>query len=119
MGAGSSIPTPCASSASSMNASARRRPRWQGRLVDGGWRMIRKRLRRWRRRLGERAVRALRPVVLCHREPAGDLGLEKIGSGYGGWIVPTAKIDRDWTCYCAGVGEDITFDLGLISRFGC
>lgn len=52
-------------------------------------------------------------------EPATELGLEKIGSKYGGWIVPTKRIRSDWICYCGGVGEDITFDLGLIERFGC
>ena len=30
-----------------------------------------------------------------------------------------AAVDADWICYCGGVGEDITFDLGLIERFGC
>ena len=28
-------------------------------------------------------------------------------------------VERSWVCYCAGVGEDVTFDLGLIDRFGC
>lgn len=45
--------------------------------------------------------------------------LEKIGSDYGGWIVPTQLIRSDSICYCAGVGQDITFDMGLIARFGC
>lgn len=45
--------------------------------------------------------------------------LEKIGSGYGGWVVPTGVLHESSICYCAGVGEDVSFDLGLISRFGC
>ena len=45
--------------------------------------------------------------------------LEKVGSEYGGWIVPTNQITADSICYCAGVGEDITFDLELIRRFSC
>ncbi len=45
--------------------------------------------------------------------------LERIGSDYGGWIVPTDRFTKESVCYCAGVGEDITFDLGLIERFGC
>ena len=45
--------------------------------------------------------------------------LEKIGTEYGGWITPVDLIDGESVCYCVGVGEDITFDLGLISRFGC
>ena len=40
------------------------------------------------------------------------LGLEKIGTDYGGWVVPTSLIDRDWVCYSGGVGEDIAFDVG-------
>jgi FkbM family methyltransferase len=81
--------------------------------------LIRKRLRAWRRRADRSIVRAMRGVVLRHPPPSAALGLEKIGSGYGGWIVPTAAVRSTWTCYCAGVGEDITFDLGLIERFGC
>jgi len=46
-------------------------------------------------------------------------GLEKLGSAYGGWIVPTLDISEGAVCYLAGVGEDITFDLALIARFNC
>jgi FkbM family methyltransferase len=45
--------------------------------------------------------------------------LEKLGSEYGGWFVPIDLINSDWICYCAGVGEDITFDLALMQRFNC
>lgn len=45
--------------------------------------------------------------------------LVEIGSSYGGWVVPTSLLDADSICYCAGCGEDITFDLGLIQAFGC
>lgn len=45
--------------------------------------------------------------------------LERLGSGYGGWIVPAGLLSQDSICWCAGVGEDITFDLALIERFGC
>lgn len=44
---------------------------------------------------------------------------KKIGSPYGGWIVPVDLIKKNWICYCGGVGEDITFDLGLINIFSC
>jgi FkbM family methyltransferase len=46
-------------------------------------------------------------------------GLEKIGSAYGGWIVPTTMLDESWICYDGGVGEDLTFADGLIARYGC
>lgn len=45
--------------------------------------------------------------------------LVRLGSGYGGWWVPARAIDRDCVVYAAGVGEDATFDLALIDRFGC
>jgi FkbM family methyltransferase len=45
--------------------------------------------------------------------------LTKIGSDYGGWIIPSKAIATRSICYCAGVGEDISFDLGIISRFNC
>ena len=45
--------------------------------------------------------------------------LKEIGSDYGGWVVPTRLLGSDSICYCVGCGEDITFDLGLISTFGC
>jgi FkbM family methyltransferase len=47
------------------------------------------------------------------------LGLLKIGSAYGGWVVPRTLISGGSICYCGGVGEDVSFDLGLIERFGC
>ena len=51
------------------------------------------------------------------RHPA--LGLEKLGTTYGGWIVPTALIRGDWIVWDAGVGEDASFAQALIERFGC
>ncbi|HEY5435220.1 MAG TPA: FkbM family methyltransferase [Candidatus Limnocylindrales bacterium] len=81
--------------------------------------MIKRRLRKVRRRLGRSVLKATRRIALRHPAPPAWLGLEKIGSDYGGWIVPTAVVTEDWVCYCGGVGEDVTFDLGLIERFGC
>lgn len=49
--------------------------------------------------------------------PRGDL--VTIGdAAYGGWTVPGALLEPDSVCYLAGVGEDLTFDLGVIGRFG-
>lgn len=45
--------------------------------------------------------------------------LVRLGSGYGGWIVPASVVQADAVCYCVGVGEDISFDLALMERFGC
>lgn len=42
-----------------------------------------------------------------------------MGNPYGGYQVPTSLLDASSVCYLAGTGEDITFDLALIERFGC
>jgi FkbM family methyltransferase len=38
---------------------------------------------------------------------------------YGGYVLPSSLIDQKSVCYLAGTGEDVSFDLGLIARFGC
>jgi len=45
--------------------------------------------------------------------------LRRLGSSYGGWTVPANLLSERSVCYCVGAGEDITFDLELIKRFGC
>jgi len=45
--------------------------------------------------------------------------LEKLGTSYGGWIVPVDLLKRDSICYCVGTGEDISFDIALMQRFEC
>ena len=45
--------------------------------------------------------------------------LERLGSGYGGWYVPTNDLGSDSIVYSAGIGQDITFDKALIERCGC
>jgi FkbM family methyltransferase len=51
---------------------------------------------------------------LVHRD---DMAM--LGSPYGGYPVPTSMLDAQSVCYLAGTGEDISFDLALIERFGC
>ena len=38
---------------------------------------------------------------------------------YGGYMLPESLLGEDSICYLAGTGEDISFDLGVIARFGC
>lgn len=45
-------------------------------------------------------------------------GLERLGSPYGGWIVPTHAALPGSVCYLAGLGEDASLDLALAAR-GC
>nr|WP_281719804.1 FkbM family methyltransferase [Nitrosomonas nitrosa] len=46
--------------------------------------------------------------------------LLRLGTAYGGWIIP---VDNGLTagslCYCAGAGEDISFECALVEQFGC
>ncbi len=43
---------------------------------------------------------------------------ERFGSEYGGWDVIVEMLNADSVVYSFGVGEDATFDIGLIERFG-
>ncbi len=43
----------------------------------------------------------------------------RIGTEYGGWVVPENLFNADSICYCAGAGEDISFDTGLAQKYGC
>jgi FkbM family methyltransferase len=43
----------------------------------------------------------------------------RLGSEYGGWHIPAGGIASDAVVYSAGLGEDATFDLELIVRYGC
>lgn len=44
--------------------------------------------------------------------------VEKFGSEYGGYCLDGSMIGRDTVVYSLGIGEDISFDLSLIERFG-
>ena len=43
---------------------------------------------------------------------------QTFGSGYGAWDVATDLVHSGSIVYAFGVGEDITFDLALVERFG-
>jgi len=44
--------------------------------------------------------------------------LIRLGTDYGGWVVPDATLNEDSICYCAGAGEDISFDVAVAERYG-
>ena len=72
-------------------------------------------LRRFPRRVWELGRRMhLRMRLRPHSNEA----LVRLGSDYGGWIIPRRVLRPGAICYCAGVGEDASFDLELI-RHGC
>jgi FkbM family methyltransferase len=66
-------------------------------------------------RVRNRALAKLVGLVAV-REYAGRL--ERLGSRYGGWIVPTHVTSPGSVCYLAGLGEDASLDLALAAR-GC
>ncbi len=43
--------------------------------------------------------------------------LERIGSDYGGWYIPKGYLNENSICYCAGAGEDISFDAGIAEKY--
>ena len=45
--------------------------------------------------------------------------LRRLGTPYGGWTIPAGALSARSVCYCAGCGEDISFDLALIDQFHC
>jgi FkbM family methyltransferase len=51
--------------------------------------------------------------------PSNDTQVSWLGSSYGGYAVPTGLVGSDWVCYCAGLGEDVSFELELIRESGC
>ncbi len=68
-------------------------------------RAVTQRLKTWR--LG----RSL--TVVSHED------MVKIGTTYGGWSIPADRLGPESVCYLAGLGQDASFDLGVIERFGC
>jgi FkbM family methyltransferase len=62
--------------------------------------------------------RAAREFLRRYLRPSHRADLVRLGSDYGGWWVPAASVRREAVAYCAGAGEDITFDLALHER-GC
>ena len=44
---------------------------------------------------------------------------ERIGTPYGGWIIPKDKLTAQSICYLVGAGEDVSFDLGIASKYSC
>jgi FkbM family methyltransferase len=59
--------------------------------------------------------RALSIAVRRQVDP-GALRLERLGSDYGGWIVPVELVGEDWTTWSLGTGHDASFDVELLRR---
>jgi FkbM family methyltransferase len=45
--------------------------------------------------------------------------LIRLGTQYGGWIIPDGILSKDSVAYLAGAGEDISFDCELVVKYSC
>lgn len=45
--------------------------------------------------------------------PGPRAGLRRLGTDYGGWWIPDEALQPGAVAYCAGAGEDISFDVAL------
>lgn len=43
----------------------------------------------------------------------------RLGTDYGGWHIPQTGLGADAVVYSVGLGEDASFDIELIHRYGC
>jgi FkbM family methyltransferase len=50
-------------------------------------------------------------------QPRADL--VRLGTVYGGYVIPQSLPRAEWTCYSGGLGHDVSFELELIGRYGC
>jgi FkbM family methyltransferase len=50
-------------------------------------------------------------------QPRADLA--RLGTAYGGYVIPSGLPRAEWTCYSGGLGTDVSFELELIGRYGC
>ena len=62
--------------------------------------------------------RLAREALLAYFHPGRRHDLVRLGSAYGGWWIPAESARPGAVAYCAGAGEDITFDLALF-EMGC
>lgn len=72
--------------------------------------------REFLRRARLKLLVAVLPRVL-RPQPRPDM--VRLGDGMCGWWVAADLLGPDSVCYLAGAGEDISFDLALMDRFGC
>jgi FkbM family methyltransferase len=47
-----------------------------------------------------------------------EIPTERFGSSYGGWIIKKNSINKKSIVYSFGIGEDASFDLEIIEKFG-
>jgi FkbM family methyltransferase len=78
-------------------------------MLNGKWKF-----RRLYNGVNKHVARRIMPLVL-HPQSHG-LKFETLGTGDGGWTIPTSIIGPGSICYCVGVGVNATFDMELARR---
>jgi FkbM family methyltransferase len=66
-----------------------------------------------------KSMNRLHRVLFSMLSPAGSGSAVRLGSEYGGWHIPAAGVKGDAVVYSGGIGEDASFDLELMDRYGC
>ncbi|MEO3761519.1 FkbM family methyltransferase [Mycobacterium sp. B14F4] len=56
------------------------------------------------------------PIMSAYLRPRSPEELVHLGTGYGGWWIPASVLRPGAVAYCAGAGEDISFDIALHER---
>jgi FkbM family methyltransferase len=69
----------------------------------------------WRIRHGVRN-RLWRVVLRAYLRPRKRADLVRLGSRSGGWWIPSSVLRPGAVAYCAGAGENVTFDLELFGK---
>ncbi len=62
-----------------------------------------------------RALAGHEPFVWVKRRP----GVDEFGSKYGRWAIDTTRLDNSTLIASFGLGEDVSFEDAVITRFGC
>ncbi len=52
-------------------------------------------------------------------KPWAKIPTERLGTGYGGWIIPAGFLTEKSVCYLVGAGTDVSFDVALSRKYGC
>jgi hypothetical protein len=63
-------------------------------------------------------IRYLYKKILHKSSECLNVNMQKYGSNYGGWVVATDYLNKDFVIYSFGVGEDVSFYLDIISKYG-
>lgn len=85
-------------------------------MIAGASRGRRSFINCWYLRIRGKLLSATLARVIPRRQRS---DLVRLGSSYGGWIVPAGELTQGAICYTVGLGEDGSFDRALAQEYGC